>query len=325
METALNRYLVYLQAQRDASPYTVRNYGQEIAQFMDYLRDQEGVTDWGAVDRHMVRRYLAHLGEAGYARASIARKITEVRSFYKWLQREGLVLENPLQGVSTPKVEKRLPVFLSLDEVQALLAAPDLSTPQGQRDKAILELLYAAGLRVSELAALNLGDVDRTQREVRVLGKGRKERIVVLGEPAVRALTTYLNDGRLKLLKGDRAVSALFLNRAGGRLSARSVQKILDKYSKMAGLDKEVTPHVLRHTFATHLLDGGADLRTVQELLGHEHLSTTQIYTHVTQTRAREVYEQAHPRARKRDAESEAREAEEQGGRGTEGQENGRP
>jgi len=298
METALNRYLVYLQAQRDASPYTVRNYGQEIAQFMDYLRDQEGVTDWSAVDRHMVRRYLAHLGAAGYARASIARKLTEVRSFYKWMQREGLVLENPLHGVSAPRVEKRLPVFLSLDEVQALLAAPDLSTPQGQRDKAILELLYAAGLRVSELAALNLGHVDRTQREVRVLGKGRKERIVVLGEPAVRALTTYLNDGRLKLLKGDRAVSALFLNRSGGRLSARSVQKILDKYSTMAGLDKEVTPHVLRHTFATHLLDGGADLRTVQELLGHEHLSTTQIYTHVTQTRAREVYEQAHPRAR---------------------------
>ncbi len=302
METALNRYLVYLQAQRDASPYTVRNYGQEIAQFMDYLRDQENVTEWGAVDRHMVRRYLAHLGEAGYARASIARKLTEVRSFYKWMQHEGLLLENPLHGVSTPKVEKRLPVFLSVDEMKALLAAPDLSTPQGQRDKAILELLYAAGLRVSELAALNLGDVDRTQREVRVMGKGRKERIVVLGEPAVRAITTYLNDGRLKLLKGDRAVGALFLNRSGGRLSARSVQKILDKYSKMAGLDKEVTPHVLRHTFATHLLDGGADLRTVQELLGHEHLSTTQIYTHVTQTRAREVYERAHPRARKGEA-----------------------
>jgi len=303
METALNRYLVYLQAQRNASPYTVRNYGQEIAQFMDYLRDHEDVTDWGAVDRHMVRRYLAYLGEQSYVRASIARKLTEVRSFYKWMVNEGLVLENPLHGVSTPKVEKRLPVFLSVAEVKALLDAPDTSKPQGQRDRAIMELLYAAGVRVSELAALNLGHVDRTQREVRVYGKGRKERIVVLGEPAVRALTTYLNDGRLKLLKGDRAVSALFLNRSGGRLSTRSVQKILDKYTKMAGLDKEVTPHVLRHTFATHLLDGGADLRTVQELLGHEHLSTTQIYTHVTQTRAREVYEKAHPRARKRGAE----------------------
>lgn len=296
METALNRFIIYMQAQRDASPYTVRNYRQEIIQFMDYLRTQEDVDDWEAVDRHVVRRYLAYLGAEGYVKASIARKLTEVRSFYKWMMNEGLVLENPLQAISTPKVEKRLPVFLSVEEVKRLLDAPDTSKPQGQRDRAIMELLYAAGLRVSELAGLNLGNIDRAQREVRVWGKGRKERIVVLGEPAVRALTTYLNDGRLKLLKGPRAVSALFLNRSGGRLSTRSVQKILDKYSKMAGLEK-VTPHVLRHTFATHLLDGGADLRTVQELLGHEHLSTTQIYTHVTQTRAREVYEKAHPRA----------------------------
>lgn len=304
MESALSRFITYMEVQRNASPYTVRNYQHEIAQFMDYLRAHEDVEDWGAVDRHMVRRYLAYLGAEGYARASIARKLTEARSFYKWMLNEGLVLENPLHGVSTPKVEQRLPVFLSVDEVTALLNAPDTSKPQGQRDRAIMELLYGSGLRVSELVNLNLGDIDRSQREVRVWGKGSKERIVVLGEPAVRAITTYLNDGRLKLLKGDRAVNALFLNRSGGRLSARSVQKTLDKCAKMAGLEKKITPHVLRHTFATHLLDGGADLRTVQELLGHEHLSTTQIYTHVTQTRAREVYEAAHPRAGKREAES---------------------
>lgn len=297
MESALNRFITYMEAQRDASPYTVRNYRQEIAQFMDYLRVREDVTDWGMVDRHMVRRYLTYLGAEGYARSSIARKIAEVRSFYKWMLNEGLVLENPLHGVSTPKVEKRLPTFLSVEEVKALLNAPDMSKPQGQRDRAIMELVYAAGLRVSELVGLDLGDIDRSQREVRVWGKGSKERIVVLGKPAIRALTTYLNDGRLKLLKGDRAVNALFLNRSGRRLSVRSVQKALDKYAKAAGLAKKVTPHVLRHTFATHLLDGGADLRTVQELLGHEHLSTTQIYTHVSQSRAREVYEGAHPRA----------------------------
>jgi integrase/recombinase XerC len=314
MEAALNRFITYMQAQRNASSYTVRNYRQEIIQFMDYLCVHEDVDDWGAVDRHMVRRYLAYLGAEGYVKASIARKLAEVRSFYRWMQNEGLVLENPLHGVATPKVEKRLPTFLSEEEVTALLNAPDTSKPQGQRDKAIMELLYAAGLRVSELAGLNLSNINRAQREVRVWGKGSKERIVVLGEPAVRALTTYLNDGRLKLLKGDRAVNALFLNRSGGRLSTRSVQKILDKYSKMAGLEKKVTPHVLRHTFATHLLDGGADLRTVQELLGHEHLSTTQIYTHVSQTRTREVYEQAHPRA----GERRSRGAEERGSGGAE-------
>ena len=312
MEIALNRFLSYMIAQRNASPYTIRNYRQEITQFMDYLRHQEQAPDWGAVDRHVVRRYLAYLGQADYAKASIARKLTEVRSFYKWMLREGLVLENPLDAVSSPKVEKRLPVFLTVEETAKLLAAPDTATPQGQRDRAILEMLYAAGVRVSELAGLDIGSVDRAQREVRVWGKGSKERIVVVGEPAVRTLTTYLNDGRLRLLKGDRAVGALFLNRSGTRLSTRSVQKILDKYTKVAGLDKEVTPHVLRHTFATHLLDGGADLRTVQELLGHEHLSTTQIYTHVTQTRAQEVYQAAHPRARKRAEEQERRRAEEQ-------------
>ncbi|MBU0495019.1 MAG: tyrosine recombinase XerC [Chloroflexi bacterium] len=311
MEAILNRFIVYMQVQRNSSPYTVRNYRHEITQFMTYLRTQEQVEDWGAVDRHMVRRFLTYLAEAEYARASIARKLTEIRSFYKWMQNEGLVLDNPIQGVSTPKADKRLPVFLSIEETKLLLSTPDTSKPQGQRDRAIMELLYAAGLRVSELAELNMGDVDRTQREVRVLGKGRKERIVVLGEPAVRALTTYINDGRLKLLKGDRAVAALFLNRSGGRLSTRSVQKILDKYTRQSGLNKVVTPHVLRHTFATHLLDGGADLRTVQELLGHEHLSTTQIYTHVTQTRAREVYEGAHPRAGKRGAEAREGDAEE--------------
>jgi len=298
MEEHLSRYLTYLTAARNASPYTVRNYRAEIEEFLAFLRTQ-GITSWAGVDRAVLRRYLAWLHARGYVKASIARKLSELRAFCRYLVREQVLSRNPFDVVSSPKLPKRLPNFLSLQEVRALLAAPDPGVPAGQRDRAIVELLYASGVRVSELAALNVGDVDMTRQEIRVWGKGSKERLVLLGKPAVKALTTYLREGRPKLVK--RASRALFLGRCGTRLSARSIEGLVTKYAKAVGLPKRVTPHVLRHTFATHLLDGGADLRVVQELLGHASLQTTQVYTHVTQTRAREVYLKAHPRAKQQE------------------------
>ena len=300
----LDKFITYLVAEKNASPYTVKNYRREIREFLDFLKEQ-GIESLEEVDRAVLRRYLGKLQEAGYVKASIARRISELRSFCRYLVREGILPANPILAISSPKLPKRLPHFLDLSEVEALLAAPDLSTPYGQRDRAIMEVLYGAGLRVSELVSLNLDNVDLRHGEVRVLGKGSKERVGLLGEPAKRALRLYIRDGRRQLLNERRLTNALFLNRFGGRLSARSVDAILNKYAKLAGLRKRVTPHVLRHTFATHLLDGGADLRVVQELLGHADLSTTQIYTHVTQSRAREVYLKAHPRAREKEEDKE--------------------
>jgi integrase/recombinase XerC len=208
-----------------------------------------------------------------------------------------MISTNPSATTASPKLDKRLPSFLTIKEMGQLLEAPDLTTPQGQRNRAFLELLYASGLRVSELAKLNLEQITLDTREIRVWGKGAKERMVLMGEPAARALLTYLTQGR-PILLGNRKTNAVFLNRFGGRLSERSVQSILQEYADQVGLDRRVHPHMLRHTFATHLLDGGADLRVVQELLGHASLSSTQIYTHVSKTQARKVYLAAHPLAR---------------------------
>jgi len=248
------------------------------------------------VDRQVLRRYLAWLNSQGYVKASVARRLSQLRSFGRFLVREDVVRTNPFRAVSSPKVPKRLPRPLSVPETVALLSAPDTTTAQGLRDRAILEVLYSGGLRVSELVGLDLNSIDWQRNELRVWGKGSKERIVFLGKPAMAALQAYIEQGRPHLLRGT-TTDALFLNRSGGRLTTRSVMNILKKYSRMAGLEKRVTPHTLRHTFATHLLDGGADLRSVQELLGHARLATTQVYTHVSQSRAREVYLRSHPLA----------------------------
>jgi integrase/recombinase XerC len=297
MDEHLNKFITYLIAEKNASPYTVKNYRHEIGEFLGFLKAQ-GIDSWDGVDRYVLRRYLAWLQAQGYVKASITRRISELRSFCRYLVREGILDTNPIKAISSPKVPKRLPNYLDTQEVEALLAAPDTTEPQGQRDQAILEVLYASGLRVSELVSLNLSNVDLRQGELRVWGKGGKERVALLGEPACRALRHYIRDGRPNLIKENGATKALFLNRLGGRLSTRSVSSIMDKYAKLAGLGRRVTPHIMRHTFATHLLDGGADLRTVQELLGHADLSSTQIYTHVSQARAKEVYRKAHPRAK---------------------------
>ena len=296
MEEQLERYIAHLRVEKDASPYTLRNYAQEIGQFFQFLKDQ-GVSSWDDVDRQVLRRYLLWLRTEGYVAASMARKLSELRSFCRYLLQEGLLDRNPVDAVSSPKVPKRLPRYLKLEEVEALLQAPDLSTALGQRDRAILELLYAAGVRLSELVSLNLGDLSLDTGQMVVWGKGGKERLVLLGKPAVQALRAYLRDGRTKL-RGKKTTDALLLNRFGGRLSRRSIGLILDKYSKLAGLWRKVTPHLLRHTFATHMLEGGANLRVVQELLGHAQPTTTEIYTHVTPGRLREVYLKSHPRAK---------------------------
>jgi integrase/recombinase XerC len=306
MQKIFDRYIQYLEAERNASPYTVRNYRADLADFFKFLKGKE-LTLLNEVDRHVLRDYLSHLVEGGIAKASIARKLSAIRSFYRYLVREEIISENPIEQVSSPKLDKRLPSFLTREEMEKLLGAPDLSTPLGQRDRALLELLYASGLRVSELASLTPEQIDLNSNEIRVWGKGSKERMVLMGEPAAAALKSYLKEGRTKLL-GKKRSQALFLNRYGQRLPARSVQRLLEGHAKKAGIGKRVHPHMLRHTFATHMLDGGADLRVVQELLGHARLTSTQIYTHVTKGQARKVYLSAHPLAREKKDEPQDKE-----------------
>jgi len=310
MQEALNRYVNYLEAERGLSPYTVRNYTMDLIGnyargaekgFFQFLRAKQ-VSSLDEVDKQVMRDYMSWLMSQGVVKSSIARKLSAIRSFYRYLVREQMVPANPLEKASSPKLDRRLPSFLTIAEMVRLLEAPDRTTPQGLRDRALLELLYAAGLRVSELESLNLEQLNIETNEIRVWGKGSKERMVLIGEPAAHALSNYLTHSRPTLLSKKKA-NAVFLNQYGGRLPARRIQKILDKCARKAGLEKKVHPHVLRHTFATHLLDGGADLRVVQELLGHAQLATTQIYTHVSQSQARKIYQSAHPMARKGDDE----------------------
>ncbi|MCX7706747.1 MAG: tyrosine recombinase XerC [Anaerolineae bacterium] len=319
MEDVLDRYIRYLVAERNASPHTVSNYRREIGQFMAFAQGQ-GIGAWDEVTPALVRRWLASLHEQGYVKASIVRRLSELRAFYAFLRQRDLVQHNPVSEVSAPRLPQRLPRPLTKAEITALLAMPDVSTPQGLRDKAMLELLYGGGLRVSELLALDITDVDVVQKQVHVTGKGAKERIALIGQPAADALAAYLAEGRPALAaraseRGGRAgrdgkwlsrrPSALFLNRFGQRLSISMFTRTLSRYAKKAGIGHQVTPHMLRHSFATHLLDGGADLRSVQELLGHEQVSTTQIYTQVSQAQLRDAVLRAHPRARRREGPSE--------------------
>jgi tyrosine recombinase XerC len=301
MEAALERYVRYLEAERNVSPHTVANYRREIGQFLRFATSQ-GVRTWEAVQPPLLRQWLAQLHADGYVRASVARRVSELRTFFAYMKRQGLVEVNPVSAIAAPRLPQRLPRPLAAEEVVALLAAPETVTPQGQRDRAMLEFLYAGGLRISELLALNVASLDLEQGQVRVFGKGAKERIVLIGAPAREAVQAYLAEGRLHLVAarkgGRRAPTALFLNRFGERLSVSMFTRLVAGYARSAGIAHRVTPHMLRHSFATHLLDGGADLRAVQELMGHEQASTTQIYTQVSQTHLRRTVLNAHPRAR---------------------------
>ncbi|MBI1886562.1 MAG: tyrosine recombinase XerC [Chloroflexi bacterium] len=290
MYQLLADYFRYLQAERNLSPYTLRNYQSDLSHFLDFL-DEEGLDPLGT-DRQQFRRYLARLREDGVAGGSIARRVSTVHSFYRYLVREGRLEKDPLLGVRAPKRERRLPTFLPHEQVSALIRAAGDDTPHGLRDRALLELMYAAGVRLSEVVGVDLRDLDLAERTARVKGKGNKERIAFFGAAAEATLKLYLRDGRKRLLQRLEE-PALFLNRDGGRLSTRSVQLIVRKYALRAGLDQRVWPHLLRHTFATHMLDGGAELRVVQELMGHASVSSTQIYLHVTEERQRQKYTEA--------------------------------
>jgi len=299
----LEKFLAYLEHERNFSVHTVRSYGSDLAHYTAFLLG--GAPDEGRASAELsnrirgvtpldLRRYLAQLRQEEYSRATIARKLATLRSFYKFLAREGEVARSPVSTVRTPRQERRLPKFLEPNEVQRLLEAPKGDDLLALRDVAILEVLYSTGMRVSELVGLDLEHIDTIGEVARVRGKGKRERLAPLGSYALRALERYL-ETRARTEPAEE--KAVFINRHGRRLSARSVRRNLAKYLVVAGLDPKVSPHTLRHSFATHMLERGADLRAVQELLGHRSLSTTQIYTHVTAGRLKAIYASAHPRA----------------------------
>ncbi len=288
-EAFLDAYLRELAAVGNRSRYTIRNYRNDIGHFLRWEREREN--EPLLTNRQEFRAYLGELREGGMAAASITRRTSTVHGFYRYLLREAATEKDLLYGTALPKRPKRLPKVLPPGVVDRLLAAPDASTPAGLRDRAVLELLYGGGLRISELTALDAGDVNLDEAVAIVHGKGAKERLAFFGQPAMLALEAYLAGGRHRFVSGPE--SALFLNRFGSRLTPRSVQLLIKRHAIFAGLSQDVWPHLLRHSFATHLLDGGADLRIVQDLLGHTSANTTQIYTHVSQVRQAEVSRRA--------------------------------
>ena len=299
------RYLDHLTVERGLSEHTLGAYGRDLRRYVAFL-EHRGVDDPRSVDEATIRSFVASLSasthgpdEAPYRATSVARTLSAVRSFHRFLLREGVTDRDPAAAVPLPRLPRSLPRPLPLEDVRRLLEAPDDGSPIGVRDRAILELLYGSGLRISELTGMDVDDLDLEEGSLRVLGKGGKEREVPLGSFARDAVSAYLTRGRPALATGASR-GALFLNARGGRLSRQSCARILGRYVRAAGIDRRVTLHTLRHSFATHLLEGGADVRVVQELLGHASVATTQIYTLVTARHLREVYEESHPRARRR-------------------------
>jgi integrase/recombinase XerC len=309
----IEKFLDYLRYQRNASPHTLRNYESDLRQFFAYLtHTPEGkprpAPELEQIDNLTIREFLGELYQKSNRKSSIARKLASIRSFMKFLSAREVIRANPAKSVASPKQESHLPDYMATDSVVNLIEAPDLETDAGKRDRAILEILYAAGIRVSELVGLNLGDVSLNERLLRVVGKGRKERVVPFGKRAEEALEAYLRV-RGRLVKTCNASTtkaqsdagdAVFLNLRGGRLTSRSVWNIVDHHVGKLAQRLKAHPHTLRHTFATHMLNAGADLRTIQELLGHESLSTTQKYTHVSVEQLIRVYESCHPRAKRK-------------------------
>jgi integrase/recombinase XerC len=301
MQESIQSFLDYLQFQKNYSPHTIKNYRRDLLEFDSYLtRDGQGApVDPAQIDHISIRDFLSHLHQRKNAKSSIARKLAAIRSFYRFLYSQGKVSANPARLVRNPRLPDRKPRFLSLYEVETILGLPDGDTDRGVRDRAILELLYASGLRVSELTQANVEDLSLDQQLVKVYGKGRKERLVPFGGKAEKALRDYL-DRRTTLLrrqKSAREPNALFLNLRGSRLSPRSVERNLQQYMNKSALLLNVHPHMFRHSFATHLLNNGADLRCIQELLGHKSLSTTQKYTHLSIEELLRVYRSSHPKA----------------------------
>ena len=293
-DALVDRYLTHLRVERAASPQTVRAYSADLKRYLEWA-ERTGVDPITLTHRRM-RLYLGEMDRAGYARRTVARRLSSVRSLFAYLVAEGLVASDPSSVLATPKIPSRLPNVIPDDALRALLEAPDPSKPSGLRDRAVLELLYATGARVSEVVGLRVSDLDFAQGQVRLFGKGAKERIVPVYEVALAAVKAYLRDGRPELVR-TAAQDHLFLSSRGAALSADAVRRLFRRYATVAGATAGISPHSMRHTFATHLVEAGADLRTVQELLGHVALSTTQIYTHLSMKRLQDVHGKAHPRA----------------------------
>ena len=306
MEAYVERFDNYLAAIKNASLHTRRSYRSDLNNFVVFLKEHEeriwnsGAVDLNAVNPIVIRDYLAYLHKKN-ARSTIARKLAALKSFFKFLVKEGLVNSHPAHPLSTPRKEQHIPTFLSVDEMFALIDQPESKSVLGCRDRAILELMYSSGLRVGEVVGLNIEDVDLDKSFVKVKGKGNKERVVPVGSKADEAIRAYAGiRSTLLTARKENAPAALFLNNRGGRLTARSIGRMIDRYAARLSVFRPVHPHAIRHTFATHLLDAGADLRAIQELLGHSSLSTTQKYTHASVDRLMEVYDKAHPRAKRR-------------------------
>lgn len=296
MNEHVQDFLQYIIVERALSKNTIDSYKRDLTQYVRYLEKVESLETIHEIDRNHIMGYLLFLKENGKASTTLARNIASIRSFHQFLLREKVSSQDPSVHIETPKTERKLPKVLSTEEVEALLDTPAANDPFSQRDKGMLELLYATGIRVSELVHLNIGDVHLDMGFIRCIGKGNKERIIPLGKMAQAAIEQYLQNGRSIMLKSKKT-DALFLNHHGNRLSRQGFWKILKQLARKAHIEKELTPHTLRHSFATHLLENGADLRAVQEMLGHADISTTQIYTHVTKTRLKDVYSAFHPRA----------------------------
>lgn len=296
MKETINVFLQYLMIERGLAQNTIQAYKRDLYQYVQYLQQIEQLSSFDLVQRVHIVSYLKFLQEKGRKSTTIARQLASIRTFHHFLVREEKVTSDPTAYLETPKLERKLPQVLSEEEVQALLSVPNTTTIFGIRDQAMLEVLYATGIRVSELVQLNVDDIHLQMGFLRCLGKGNKERIVPLGKVAIRAISHYLQTGRPALLKKEQT-PALFLNHHGRRLTRQGFWKLLKQMAQKANIQKTLTPHTLRHSFATHLLENGADLRAVQEMLGHVDISTTQMYTHVTKTHLKDVYKQFHPRA----------------------------
>jgi len=297
MEDELKDFIHFLTVEKGLARNTIVSYERDLKSYLKYLKNIERVEVLNEVQRLQIVQFLKYLKEQGKSAKTLARHIASLRAFHQFLLREKKTDHDPSVHIESPKQERRLPKVLNMQEVETLLDAPKAKDHYGLRDKAMLELLYATGIRVSELIGLDLGDVHLTMGFVRCIGKGNKERIIPIGKTAADALDKYLHEGRSKFISKGPSENALFLNHHGKRLTRQGFWKILKKLAEEANIQRDLTPHTLRHSFATHLLENGADLRAVQEMLGHADISTTQIYTHVSKTRLKDVYSQFHPRA----------------------------
>lgn len=293
MDKLINYFINYFENELNYSKNTIKSYQKDLEIFKTFVKD----TNINKIDYNYIREYLSYLYEKNYSKTSIARNISTLRSFFKYLYNENIIKDNPLVLISNPKLDKKLPKVLNYQELENLLLTPDINTPIGLRDACILELLYSTGIRVNELTNIKTNDINFTEKKILILGKGNKERYVLFGNLCLKKINDYLRNGRTYLDKDNNQY--LFLNKKGKKISDRTIRTMIDTMCNKASIKMHISPHTLRHTFATHMLNEGADLKTVQELLGHENLSTTQIYTHVSNEYLRNIYLNTHPRAKK--------------------------